>query len=357
MKQRKKKKQQEYLLLDKSVLRLLSPKQRKTLDSPKRPLICPLIQIEETARHGLDSPNALLTLKNTVIMFHWAVRAKDELLMGHSSLDYKIGAKFPLQSIYEESEEERGKMKKRSIETVEAMEADADALKKHVPILGKKDDPLFALAKTHRCVLDADLVREFNQANRKSRQNKGQSNLPPIPKGIGNKKIPIIRKYLDDYKQLCTVDSLEKSYNRVIHMFSRETKFGVLQLICNGHSIPMMDDEKETIFQRYKNEEEPPLNRFAPYALMATTLYFTIFLYLLENSETSSPREILRDYDYLFYAMDDNITFVSSDKWHKKCIDEIPLLNNVRKKFKYIPHKNQSELELKKALRSIGIHV
>ena len=90
---------------------------------------------------------------------------------------------------------------------------------------------------------------------------------------------------------------------------------------------------------------------------MATQLRLTIFLYLVENRENSSPRGALRDFEYLFYALDDNVTFVSSDAWHKKCIEEIPILGNIRKRFKFIVHKNKSEEEFKKGLRALGIKV
>ena len=59
----------------------------------------------------------------------------------------------------------------------------------------------------------------------------------------------------------------------------------------------------------------------------------------------------------LYYVIDANVTFVSADHWHKKCIEEIPLLKDVRKKFVYLIHKNQNEEEWKKGLRSIGITV
>ena len=97
------------------------------------------------------------------------------------------------------------------------------------------------------------------------------------------------------------------------------------------------------------------MDRFAPYTRAATQLYLTIFLYLVENRENSSPQGALRDCEYLYYAIDTNVIFISSDMWHKKCIEEIPLLEGVRERFMFLPPKNKNEEERKKVLNSIGI--
>ena len=225
-----------------------------------------------------------------------------------------------------------------------------------LPVLRGEDRKFIELAINHEDIPDNKLLREFNQALREFNKNYLYSSHDPIPKGIGNKKIPEIREFLDEYKRKFTVDSLEAAYEWTAQTFHDDPEF-VLDFLCNGHIIPVTASERTDIFNRFRSEGSPPMSRFAPYAMTTARLYLTMFMYLLENRENSSPREVLRDFEYLYYALDDNITFVSAEGWHKKCIEEIPLLKNVRKNFKYISHKNKSEEKHKKGLRSLGIKV
>ena len=355
MRQRKRKSERKFLLSDKSFLRLLSSEQRKELDA-KYKIIYPSILLVENAQHGLDKPSALLNLENTVNVPHWAERAKMDLLVESPSNRYRIGSKIPINSIYKESGKEREKMERLAISIVQGMKANADKLKNMLPVLRGDDRKFMELAINHKDIPDNKFLREFNLALREFNKNHPYNSHDPILKGIGNKKIPEIRKFLDRYKRTFTVDSLEAAYEWTTHTFHDDPEF-VLDFLCNGHIIPVTTSERAEIFNRFRSEGGPPISRFAPYALTTTRLYLTMFMYLLENRENSSPQEVLRDFEYLYYALDDNITFVSAERWHKKCIEEIPLLKNVRKNFKYIIHKNKSEEEYKKGLRSLGIKV
>ena len=348
MKKRKNRKPKQFLLLDKSVLCLLTPDERKELDS-KNTIIYPPILLVENAQHGLDKPNALLNLENTVNVFHWAYRAKQDLLVGSQSRGYKIGAKVPIKSIYREPDDEREEMVRQAIHIVKEMDALTDQLKSHLPILQGKDVKLYELAKNHNDIPDEKLVRQFNQAIREAKQNNPHIGFEPIPIAIGNQKIREIRNILDMYKKKLTVDSLGKAYEIVNSLEEVEQRFYddpkplLLYNLCNGYIIPIDADERTEIFNRFSSEGEPPLGKFAPYALLTTKLYLTIFLFLIENRENSSTREVLRDFEYLYYALDDNVTFVSADKWHQTCIEEIPLLENVRERFKFVDQSNEEE--------------
>ena len=363
MRKRKRKEEKKLLLLDKSVLRLLTPEQRKQLDS-KHTILYPPILVVENAQHGLDVPSSLLDFENTVGVIHWVQRAKLDLLKGEASRHYRVGAKIPTLSIYEEPEADRKEMEKQATRTVKEMDASACKLKSHLPILQGGDVKLDELAKNHKDIPDKKLVRQFNQAIREVNQNNPQIGVESVPIGIPNQKISEIRNILDRYKEKHTVDSLGKAYEVVNSLEEVEQRIygdskplSLLYNLCNGYIIPIDADERTEIFNRFKNEGKPPLSRFAPYALLTTKLYLTIFLYLVENKENSSPRGALRDFEYLYYAINANVIFISSDMWHKKCIEEIPLLEGVRERFKFLPPKNKDEKEYKKVLDSIGIKV
>ena len=175
--------------------------------------------------------------------------------------------------------------------------------------------------------------------------------------GQGRKSIPEVRKILDNlqdrYEANFKVDTLEKAWRWVRqHYYDTEA---ILSLLRRLLIIPLSIDEQTEIFNRFENDGKPHIDKFAPYARVATQLYLTIFLYLSENRKNSSPRGALRDFEYIYYALYANVTFISSDKWHKKCIEEIPLLEDVRKRFRFLPLKTQDEKEFEKVLNSIGI--
>ena len=360
MKKRRRKREKELLLLDKSVLRLLTPEQRKRLDSKHTILYPPILSIEN-AQHGLnsDKPSALFDFRNTVSVLYWVQRAKLDLLKAPSHR-YRVGAKIPAASIYREPEADREEMARQALRVVEEMEAAEERLKNQMSLLRGidiGDAKLIELAKDHRDIPDENIVREFNQAIRQFSQDiRLSARAPLIARGYRN--VSDIREaldnYRDNYNEFFIVDTLEKAYRWVHQAIYYETE-SILKFLCNVSIIPLSIDEQTEIFNRFNNAGKPPIDKFAPYARAATQLYSTIFLYLTENRENSSPRGALRDFEYLYYAIDANVTFISSDMWHKKCIEEIPLLRSVRGRFMFLPPKNKNEEEYKKVLNSIGI--
>lgn len=354
---RKRKGERKYLLLDKSALRLLNPEQRKKLDS-KHKILYPPILFAENAQHGLDLPNPLLDFKNTISVLHWAQRAKLDLLRGAPSRRYKIGAKIPTTSIYDEPEADREEMEKQAIDIVSKMEASEEDLKNHVSLLcGDHTKPIDSLVMNHEEIPDEKLLREINRAIRQLGLIRPPSSMATLIEG-GRKNIPEVRKFLDNqrdrYEAYFKVDTPEKACKWVSQSVYSDTE-AILSFLRRVPIIPLTSEEQTEIFNRYRSEGEPHINDFAPYARAATQLYFTIFLYLSENGNNSSPRGALRDFEYLYYAIDANVVFISSDKWHKRCIEEIPILEPLRRNFKFLPHINKSEEEHKKVLKSIGI--
>ena len=346
--------------MDKSTLCSLNPNQREILDS-KHTILYPPILFAENAQHGLDRPSDLFNFKNTVDVFHWGQRAKMDLLEGTRSGHYNIGTKIPITSIYEYPKAERKNLEEQAKCIVGEMEAEEDNLKKRISILRESTigySKIVELVETHEDIPDENIIREFNQAVTQSGQNYPLNIFASLIGG-GSKSVSKIRGKLNRYRDYCEklyrIDTLERASEWVEHVIFKDTK-SILKFICNGVVIPLSIDERAEILNRFRREGEPHINDFAPYARVVTQLYLIIFLYLVENKENSSPRGALRDFEYLYYATDTNVTFISSDKkWHKKCIGEIPLLESVRKNFKYLPHENEDKQERKKVLNSIGI--
>ena len=358
---KKKRGQREFLLLDKSALHLLSPEQRKELDS-KHTILYPPILFIENARDGLDRPSALFDFENTVSVIYWVQRAKMDLVEGSPSHHYKIGSRTPSRLISEESEADRKKIERQSIDIVKTMENEEKELKNHISLLngrGIGDAAFIELVMNHRDIPDENLVREFNRRGTQSGRNIPLSSRASLI-GRGGRSISEIRSVLDNYRdrceELCIVDTLEKAYKWVSQNIYCDTE-SILDFLFKVSIIPLSDDEKTQILNRFRSEGKPSINKFAPYARVATQLYLTIFLYLIEKGKNSSPQGGLRDFEYLYYATDANVTFVSADHWHKKCIERIPLLKDVRKRFVYLIHKDKSKDKWKKGLRSIDITV
>ena len=181
--------------MDKSALRLLTPEQRKQLDSKHRILYPPILVIEN-AQHGLDKPSALFDFENTVSVLYWVQRAKLDLLKGEASRHYRVGAKIPTLSIYEEPEADRKEMEKQATRIVEVMEAEEKQLKKQTSLLHGTDPKLMQLIMNHRDIPDKNILREFNRV-----VNHADLNYPPslfaslIGRGSGN--ILKVRNILD----------------------------------------------------------------------------------------------------------------------------------------------------------------
>lgn len=352
MQKRKRKKVKRYWLFDNSILLTLNPEQRAELDS-KRNILYPPILLIENAHHGLDRRRALFNFQNTINVLHWSERAKMDLLAKTSSYRYGIGVKLSTKSIYEESEAERQKMERQASEVVRMMDKEVYDLK-NCPSILKRDGGLFKLCENFEKIPDKELLRKFNQANRKSSKFDGRPYYP-IPRGIGNEKIPQIRKFLKEYREACKIDTLTKADEWVGRLFfcTGDPFQFVIDFLDNGRIISVTGDERTQIIDRYISEGKPHMNIFAPYAVSIIRLYLTIFLYLVENLQNSYSQEVSRDFDYLYYALDANVTFVSADKKHKEFLEEIPLLKNVRKRFIFIDKKNKEKI--KKGLKLIGI--
>ena len=352
------------LLLDKSALRRLNRDLRAQLDV-KHTLLYPPILFAEIAKDGLDEPKALLNFQNTVNVIHWAQRAKLELLEGVRSDNYFVGAKIPTTEISGYSDIERKAIAEEAKGIVSNMIKEEERLKKHFSVLREStiDFLMLELVKNHKNIPDDKIVRNFNQAIRKSSH---VSHKYPLSAGAqligeGRKGIEKVRTHLDEYQDYCdmlyNVVTLESAQRWVEEIIYKDTE-SILEFLCNRSAILQLSvNEQDEILNRFRSEGIPHINDFAPYAGAATLLYLTIFLYLVENEDNSSPKGALRDFEYLYYALASNVRFISGDKWHKRCIEEIPLLKNIQKNFIFLPNRKEDEEGFNEVLKSIGIKV
>ena len=353
------------LLLDKSAHMYLNEKEREQLAASKTKLRYPPILVAEIARHGLVKPKVWFNYENTVNVMHWVQRAKMDLIKGVPSGYYYDGAKVPTTEISGYSDEERKKIVEEAKGIVRDMVKEEERLKKHFSVLREStvEFPILELIRGHKDIPDEKIVRRFNQAVRQSSHVRQEYPLSACAKLItdGSRGVEKVRKTLDSYQDhydlLYNVSTLEKAQRWVEQIIYKDTE-SILQSLCDRSPvIPLSVNEQDEIFNRFEKENRPHIDNFAPYARVATQLYLTIFLYLVENKDNSSPKGALRDFEYLYYALDANVRFISGDKWHKECIEEIPLLKNIQKNFTYLPHREEDEEGFKRVLKSIGIRV
>ena len=353
MKRKRKHRQvRDYILCENSVLRTLNREQRRQLDR-KKTIIIPPIYLIENLQHGVFKRHALFDFKNTVNILDWSELVKVDLLEKTPPRCYRVFIEAPLNSIYGKPELARVKMEQLAATAVKSMDDEADMLKTSSPTLHRDNDLFLALCETHETFSDAQLVREFNRTNRKICEI-NQFNFLPVVTGKHNKNISDIRGTLNAYKAMNNIDTLTKAADMVERAFFQflhplELVLGLLEM----QIISVTDAQKQQIMDRYKREQPSDLNVFAPYAADALRLLLTMDIFLKENPVNSLPKEVLRDYDYLYYVLFDNITFVSADKAHRKFIEEIPLLNRVRERFIYFDKQNGQTI--KEGLKKLGI--
>ncbi len=350
---RKPQNKKEFILYENSFLLTLNRKQRRQLNR-KKPIIYPPIQFIENVRHGVNKRRTFFEFTNTVNIPHWSVILKMDLL--ENSQDHKgnVLKTTPINSIFDEPEAERIKMETKARLVAERMDAEADYIKRLTPIFHQDKDPILELCEKLEDIEDHELLREYNQAFRKKSIMNQRHFTPTVAARNDKKKITEIRKELKEYKAFGRTETLTKAAEVVEEEFFEWLEpLELISKLSDLKIISAADNELKQISDRYRNENSPNLDVFAPYAAKAIRLYLTLDLFLMENSQNTLSREVLRDYDYLYYVLPNNVTFVSADKAHRKFIDEIPVLKNVRQRFLYFDKR--SEDGMKGVLKKLGI--
>ena len=344
---RKPRNKREFILYENSFLCTLNREQRCQINR-KKPIIYPPIQVIENVRHGVYRRKAFFEFTNTVNIPHWSDILKMDLLEKPHARGYSVLTKVPINSIFDEPEAERIKMEAQALAVAERMDAEAYHLKICKPTFHQDRDPILELCEKLDEIEDNELLRYYNQAVRKASKI---NQFPYVPIVAG---IPEIRKHLREYEAANKIDTLTKAAELVEdEFFQRLHLLELISKISDIKIISITENERQQIIDRYRNENPPNLDVFAPYAAKAIRLYLTLDIFLMANSQNTLSKEVLRDYDYLYYVLCGNVTFVSADKAHKKFIEEIPVLNSVRQRFVYFDER--SEETMKEVLKKLGI--
>ena len=298
--------QNKFLLPDKSFWKAMNRKQRETLSS-KYIILCPIILFTEIARHGLTPDDPYLDIENIIVIPDWLKHAKIDLLTEESAKPMFFGTASTGKSILENPEQELLAFKEVS--------------GKNIKMLKKSE----AFYRNLDAIIDP-LKEEW-------------LNLVKNTDNLESKKI--LQASIDAVFDTYNADSLENAYQIATSLFDHDlSDLGAahdkLKRLCTVFRSILTEEEHTHIFNRFVNEDMPPMRRFAPYALGAAMWNFTIQLFLRENLENIAPNNVLRDAAYLYYTAYRNITFVSGDKWHKKFVDEVPLFERVRENFVFV---------------------
>ena len=341
---RKPRNKREFILYENSFLCTLNREQRCQLNR-KKPIIYPPIQVIENVRHGVYRRKAFFEFTNTVNIPHWSDILKMDLLEKPHARGYSVLTKVPINSIFDEPEAERIKMEAQAKAVGERMDAEAYHIKTCTPIFHRDRDPILELCENLDDIGDNELLRYYNRAIRKA-SKMDQRPYAPIVAGKNDKNIAEIRKHLKEYEAAGRIDTLTKAAELVEEeFFQRLHPLELISKISDIKIISVTDSELQQIINRYRNENPPNLDVFAPYAAKAIRLYLTLDIFLMANSQNTLTREVLRDYDYLYYVLHDNVTFVSADKAHRKFIDEIPVLNSVRQRFMFFDQRSEETMK------------
>lgn len=345
--------QNKFLLPDKSFLRALDREQREALIS-KYTILCPPILFTEIARPGSKTHNTwlnldtFLNLENTVLILHWSEQAKMDLLIAESSKPMSLGSSSAMKSIRESSKQELLAFAEASKKNIEMLTKSEEFYRNLDSIINPLKEGLLGLVKNTDNLSEEEWVDRLKGVVRADHTY--YPKIERILKNIeiagflpgGTKRLQeAIKTLYDTYN----ADSLENANQLASRLFDHDPSdcsaaYNRLQRLCTVFGPILTQEERTQIFNRFLKEDMPPISRFAPYAFRTVIWNFTIQLYLRENPENAAPKDVLRDAAYLFYTSYKDITFVSSDKWHRKFINEVPLFEEIRENFIFVNLRN-----------------
>ena len=354
--------QNKFLLPDKSFWKALDREQREDLVS-KYPVFFPPILFNEVAKDGLNVRNAPHNLNNTFAFPHWFEHAKMDLLTTNTSDPILVGRKSEMRLIHEYSEEEIIALEEASSKAIERFIEREGSLKSQTSFIDPLKEKWLELAENTEDLSEKEWIEKLKEVTKKFQRDYPHPSYERILKHIESDGFPQngIKPIQASIKALCdtfSTNSLENAYNLAVYLLkynssNSTTAYDTLQMLCNMFASMLTQAERTQIFNRFLDEGMPPIDSFAPHALMTAIWSITIQLFLRENPENIAPKDVLRDAEYMFYTFHKNLIFVSADVWHKKFVDEVPLFKPLRENFIFIPHKNKNAEEFKKGLRSV----
>ena len=344
--------QDKFLLPDKSFWMALDREQRKALVS-KYTILCPPILFTEIARHGLSQRNPWLNLENIFTVPRWSERAKIELITGKSTEPIPFTGANAMKSICESSEEERLALEETASKTIDTLIDSENYIKNLVPIIDPWKEKILSLVKNTDNLSEKEWVDRLKEVSREFQ--------PYYPKightlervDIGDCSREWIKSVKASLEALCNrfeTDSLANAYQVATNLFDhdrndRGAALKILQRLCFLFRSMLTHNEHTQVFNRFVKEHMPPISKFSPYALGAMVWRLTIHLYLRENPENAAPIGALRDAQYLLYTCYANVSFVSSDKWHRKFMNEVPLFKGGCENFTFVDNTTKATIQ------------
>ena len=353
----------QFLLPDKSIWMAITREQRETLSS-KYTILCPPILFTEFARHGLSPRNPYLNMENAIVIPHWLELVKIDLLTEESAKPNHFWSTRTTKSILESPKQELLEFKEASGENIDALIESEKFYRKLAPIINLlKEEWLSFVKKTEN-------PSEKGQINRLKELMKPPQTYDPeadhVLKKIetqvstqeGKERLQAaIEIAFDTYN----VDSLKNVNQVAARTYNHDPSdwcaaHDKLQRLCIVFRSILTPEEHTLIFNRFLKEGMPPISRFAPYALGVAIWNYTIQFYLRENLENATPRNVLRDAEYLHYTFYKDIAFVSGDKWHKRFVEEVPLFEGVRENFIFVDLTTKTTIQegFSKLLLEVG---
>ena len=333
----------KFLLPDKSIWKALTREERMALSS-KYTILCPIILFTEIAKDGLSPDNPYLDLENMIVIPDWLKHAKMDLLTEESAKPRHFESATPMKSILESTEEELLAFIEASGENIEMLIESEEFYRNLDAIIKPLTEGMLNLLKNTGNLSDEEWVDRLKEVMKEF-----QGYYPEIERILNiietddfpHEVIKNLQEFLEAHFGTYNADTLENAYQIAARMFDHEPidwsdATDKLHRLCWVFRSKLTPEEHTHIFNRFVNEDMPPISRFAPYALGTAIWNYTIQFYLRENSENAAPKNVLRDAVYLFYTSYKNITFVSGDKWHKIFVNEVPLFEGVRENFVFV---------------------
>jgi hypothetical protein len=326
--------------------------QRESLSS-KYTILCPPILFTEIARHGLSPRNPWLNLENIIIAPDWLELVKMDLLTEESAKPNHFWGTITMKSILERSEKELSEFAEVSGENIDALIESEEFYRNLEPMINPLKEVWLSLVENTENLSEEERINRLKEFVKpfQTYDPKADCLLKNIKTQIstqeGKERLQAaIEIVFDTYK----ADSLEKANQIATRTYNHDPNdrcaaHDKLLRLCTVFRLILAPEEHTLIFNRFLNEERPPISRFSPYALGVAIWNYTIQLYLRENPENAAPKGALRDAVYLLYTTYKNIAFVSGDKWHKKFVDEVPLFEGVRENFIFVDFTTKATIQ------------
>ncbi len=345
--------QDKFLLPDKSFWQALNSKQREVLIS-KYTILCPPILLTEIAKGEFGKFNAMLNMKNIFAVPIWSERAKKELITGISFEPIPFTNDSATKSIFDRSKQDISALKESASKFIDALKDREDNIQNLSSIVGPQKEKLLSLINNTDNLSKEEWLNKLKEIGREYQPHYPEMEQTLNKIDVNNFSHEQVTSVKASLKALCEsfeTDSLVNSYQVATNLLHHEPgdqsrAYEILQRLCTLLSPILTQEERTQIFNRFLKENMPSISKFAPYTLGAMAWRLTIHLFLRENPKDSAPRGgALKDAEYMLYTCYANIYFVSSDKWHRKFMNEIPLFKGGLQNFTFVDNTTKETIQ------------